>query len=65
MEKSVDGTFFMVTGFGPGGYSGIQQLRGGKRVAIFSLWNNETTSVEFVDQDLEWKFQSLVVKEQD
>ena len=49
VEKSVDGTFFMVTGFGPGGYSGIQQLRGGKRVAIFSLWNNDTTSVEFVD----------------
>ena len=49
VEKSSDGTFFMITGFGPGGYAGIQQLHHKKRVAIFSLWNNEKTSVEFVE----------------
>ena len=50
VEKSYDCTYFMITGFGPGGYSGIQQLDGNRRVAIFSLWNNGTTSVELVDQ---------------
>ena len=49
VEKSYDGTYFMITGFGPGGYSGIQQLHGNHRVALFSLWNNGKTSVELVE----------------
>ena len=37
VETSQDDTFFMVTGF-EHGYAGIQQLKGGKRVAIFYMW---------------------------
>ena len=38
VKESTGGTFFMVVGWQPGGYSGIQQLRNNKRVAIFSMW---------------------------
>ena len=38
VKESTDNTFFMVLGYQPGGYSGIQQHPGNKRVAIFSLW---------------------------
>jgi hypothetical protein len=48
VEKSVDCTYFMVVGWSPGGYSGIQQLPGNKRKAIFSMWNDGTSSVEAV-----------------
>ena len=37
VETSQDDTFFMVTGF-EHGYAGIQQLKDGKRVAIFYMW---------------------------
>ena len=37
VETSQDDTFFMVTGF-EHGYAGIQQLKSGKRVAIFYMW---------------------------
>ncbi len=40
VEKSADCTYFCVVGWSPGGYSGIQQIEGGKRVAIFSMWND-------------------------
>jgi hypothetical protein len=38
VEKSVDGSYFMVCGWDTG-YFGIQQLRGDKKVAIFSVWD--------------------------
>ena len=33
-------TYFCVVGWGPGGYSGIQQVDEDRRVAIFSMWNS-------------------------
>lgn len=38
VEKSVDGSYFMVCGWDTG-YFGFQQLRGDKKVAIFSVWD--------------------------
>jgi len=49
VEKSADCTYFMVTGFGPGGYCGIQQLPNNERKAIFSMWNEENISVYLVN----------------
>ena len=49
VEKSADCTYFMVTGFGPGGYCGIQQLPNNERKAIFSMWNQENVSVYLVN----------------
>ncbi len=40
VEESADCTYFCVVGWGPGGYSGLQQLSGGKRMAIFSMWDD-------------------------
>ena len=37
-EKSVPGSYFMAVGF-TCGYSGIQELSDGKKVAIFSVWD--------------------------
>jgi hypothetical protein len=34
-------TYFCVIGWSPGGYSGIQQINGERRVAIFSMWNDD------------------------
>ena len=48
VEKSTDCTYFMVVGFGPGGYCGIQQLPNNKRKAIFSMWNQDFNSVYLV-----------------
>ena len=48
VEKSADCTYFMVTGFGPGGYCGIQQLPNNERKAIFSVWNEGYYSVELI-----------------
>lgn len=39
VELSADCTYFCVVGWGPGGYSGVQQLQGGRRKAIFSMWD--------------------------
>jgi len=55
--NSADNTYFCTVGFGPGGYSGIQQTpdrskaRSGK-LAIFSLWNygSDGVNTEFVNQ---------------
>jgi hypothetical protein len=38
VEKSTDGSYFMVCGWDTG-YYGIQQIRGDKKVAIFSVWD--------------------------
>ncbi len=49
VEDPEDCTYFCVIGFYPGGYSGIQQLPGGQRVAIFSVWNCGHNSVEAIE----------------
>src|SRR3954463_9940054 len=38
VEKSTDGSYFMVCGWGTGDF-GIQQLRGDRKAAIFSVWD--------------------------
>lgn len=38
VEKSTDGSYFMACGWDTG-YFGIQELRGGKKVCIFSVWD--------------------------
>lgn len=38
VEKSAEGTYFCVCGFNHG-YFGLQELRGGKKVLIFSVWD--------------------------
>ena len=48
VERSADHTYFMVVGFYPGGYCGIQQKQNNERVAIFSLWNKGSYSVKSV-----------------
>ena len=40
----------MMAGWGPAGYSGIQQVTNTRRVAIFSMWNEGTHRVQLVDQ---------------
>lgn len=40
VRESQDSTYFCVVGWGPGGYSGIQQINSERRVAIFSMWND-------------------------
>ena len=49
VEETADCTYFCVVGWGPGGYSGIQQLEGGKRVAIFSMWDGQGTKVQCLE----------------
>ena len=39
----------MLAGWGPAGYSGIQQVSKDRRVAIFSMWNDGPHRVELVD----------------
>ena len=41
VEKSTDGSYFMACGWDTG-YFGIQQLRGDKKVVIFSVWDPTT-----------------------
>lgn len=38
VEQSTDGSYFMACGWS-GGYFGVQQLVGGRKVAIFSVWD--------------------------
>src|SRR5690348_8553813 len=38
VEKTTDGSYFMVCGWDTG-YFGIQQLRGDRKLAIFSVWD--------------------------
>ena len=39
MTRSCSSTYFCVVGWGPAGYSGIQEVGEDRRVAIFSMWN--------------------------
>jgi len=49
VDRSAEGTYFCVCGFRQG-YYGIQELGGGKKVVIFSVWDpgrqNDPKSVE-------------------
>lgn len=38
IEKSADGSYFMAAGWGKG-YFGLQELAGGKKLVIFSVWD--------------------------
>ena len=38
VKESTGGTYFMVVGWQPGGYSGIQERSKNEHVAIFSMW---------------------------
>jgi len=53
VENSAEGTYFCVCGFNRG-YCGIQELRGGKKVLIFSVWDpgkqNDPNSVAEVER---------------
>lgn len=40
--ESADGSYFMAAGF-TGGYFGIQELTGGKKIVIFSLWDSHAS----------------------
>ena len=42
VKESRNCTYFCVVGWGPGGYSGIQQINSERRVAIFSMWNDRS-----------------------
>jgi len=48
VESSCSSTYFCVIGWGPAGYSGIQQVDHQKRVAIFSMWNTGDHRVELI-----------------
>ena len=39
-----------MAGWGPAGYSGIQEVTDNRRVAIFSMWNDGDHRVELVEQ---------------
>lgn len=50
VKESTDCTYFCVVGWSPGGYSGIQEITKGRRVAIFSMWNDgKGNDVEILD----------------
>ena len=51
--RSCPSTYFCVVGWGPGGYSGIQQVDQERRVAIFSMWNSGEHRVEFVEKGMD------------
>ena len=40
VKEVTDSTYFCVIGWGPAGYSGIQQIDANRRVAIFSMWHS-------------------------
>ena len=42
MTQSCPSTYFCVVGWGPAGYSGIQEIGEDRRVAIFSMWNTDS-----------------------
>ena len=46
LSTSGPASYFCVVGWGPGGYSGIQQLEDGRHVALFSMWNRDAVLVE-------------------
>ena len=48
VTQSAPSTYFCVVGWGPAGYSGVQQVTDTRRVAIFSMWNEASHKVELV-----------------
>ena len=48
VSASTPATYFCVVGWGPAGYSGVQQVTDTRRVAIFSMWNEASHMVELV-----------------
>jgi len=50
VRQTCPATYFMVVGWGPAGYSGIQEISECRRVAIFSMWNDCESKVEFVSK---------------
>ena len=50
VAASSPSTYFCVVGWGPAGYSGIQEVSTSRRVAIFSMWNDGHHRVELVDR---------------
>ena len=48
MSLSCPATYFCVVGWGPAGYSGIQEVEEDRRVAIFSMWNTGDHRVELL-----------------
>jgi endonuclease/exonuclease/phosphatase family metal-dependent hydrolase len=51
VEKSAEGTYFSVYGFNRG-YFGIQELRGGKKLIIFSVWDpGKQDNPDVVEED--------------
>ena len=49
VESSARSTYFCVVGWGPAGYSGIQEWGDGGKGAIFSMWNDdEGNKVELI-----------------
>ncbi len=48
--KSVDGTYFCNIGFN-GGYFGVQQLPGGMKISIFSIWDGRSNDPNFTAKD--------------
>ena len=45
VTASCSASYFCVVGWGPGGYSGIQEVAPGRKVAIFSMWNCDSSKV--------------------
>jgi hypothetical protein len=55
VDKSADGTYFMVCGWSKG-YYGIQELANGKKLLIFSVWDpGDQNDPKAVKQDLRVK----------
>ena len=48
VSLSCPATYFCVVGWGPAGYSGIQEVEEDRRVAIFSMWNTGDHRVELL-----------------
>ena len=42
VNSSCPATYFCVVGWGPAGYSGIQEVEEDRKVAIFSMWNSDS-----------------------
>src|SRR5690349_15210398 len=57
VERSVPGSYFMACGFSHG-YFGIQELGGGKKVVLFSVWD-PTRGDDAADVPLEQRVEVL------
>ena len=50
VTASCPGSYFCVVGWGPGGYSGIQEVSRDRKVVIFSMWNNKKDGKVFLEE---------------